>query len=79
MDERASADCFEASGEKCAHAIGCGLVVAGRFYFDKFANRLDDLILAGLEVSQALGPDGVCHEWFGTIFLGPSYFLSGHL
>ena len=59
VDAGVSADGFEASGEEGAHAVGGGLVVAGRFDFDELADGLDDLFLARFEVAQALGPDGI--------------------
>ena len=65
MDAGASADSFESSGEEGAHAVGGGLVVAGGFDLDEFADGLDDLLPAGFEVAQALGPDGTVGGSFG--------------
>src|SRR5580700_9301054 len=70
MHSRASADGFEPSGEESAHAIGGGLVVAGRFDFDKLADGLDDLFLARFEVAQALGPQRVGWNFFRGGFSG---------
>jgi hypothetical protein len=77
--ERSTADRLETSGKEGAHAVCRGLVIAGRFDFDKFADGLDDLILASFEVAQPLGPNRVRRECFGTIFPGAGCFLNGHL
>ena len=51
--------CFEFVRQGCAHAVGGGLVVAGRFDLDEFADRLDEGGLAGFEVVQAFEPNAV--------------------
>jgi hypothetical protein len=56
--ERSTADRLEASRKEGAHAVCRGLVIAGRFDFDKFAGGLHDLFLAGFEVAQPLAPNG---------------------
>ena len=75
VDARAAADGFEASGEERAHAVGGGLVVAGRFDLDELADGLDDLLLARFEVAQAFGPDRVGLETAGGCF-GVAVFLA---
>ena len=70
MDTSASAYGFEAAGEEGAHAVGGGLVVAGRFDLDEFADGLDDLLLAGFKVAEAFGPDRVGLERLGRVRLG---------
>ena len=56
MHLQVSTEGFEIAGEECAHAVGGGLVVTGRFDLDELADGLDDFFLAGFEVAQALGP-----------------------
>jgi hypothetical protein len=59
MNASASAHGLEAPGEERAHAVGGRLVVAGRFDLDELADGLNDFFLAGFEVAEALGPEGV--------------------
>jgi hypothetical protein len=83
VDLQVSAEGFEISGEEGAHAVGGGLVVAGRFDLDELADGLDDFFLAEFEVVEALGPrrGGVCGggggragpDWFRT-----SWFFDRH-
>ena len=56
MELSASAQRFELTREERGDAVDCGLVVAGRFDFDEFANRVDDLVLMLREIAQAIGP-----------------------
>jgi hypothetical protein len=51
---RAATDQGELFGEKSAYTIGGGFVVAGRFDFDKFADGLEECVLAGFEVVETV-------------------------
>lgn len=52
-----SAEGFESGGEQCAHAVAGEFAVAGRLDLDKFADRLDERVVARLEILQALAPE----------------------
>ena len=72
MNVRVATDGFEIPGEEGAHAVGGGLVVAGRFDLDELADGLDDFFLAGFEIEEALAPEWI--GWFRSCF-----FSGGHV
>ena len=78
VDTRAAAHGFEAAGEERAHAVGGGLVVAGRFDLDELADGLDNLLLAGFEIAEAFGPDRVGLERLRAGSFGACSFLGRH-
>ena len=49
---------FEGAGEKGAHAIGGGLMVAGRFDLDELADGFEERVLARFEVAEAVEESG---------------------
>jgi len=75
VDVRVSADRFEISGEEGTHAVGGGLVVAGRFDLDELADGLDDFFLAGLEVEEAIAPRWVWWGLFRNRFFPARHFF----
>ena len=56
MDTGASTESFEAGGEQGAHTVGGEFVVTGGFELNEFADRLDECVVAGGEVLEAVVP-----------------------
>ncbi len=56
VDAHAAAERFEFLREKDAHAIGGGLVVAGRLDFGKLADGAHEFFLLAFEIAQAIAP-----------------------
>jgi len=79
VDVRVSADRFEISGEEGTHAVGGGLVVAGRFDLDELADGLDNFFLAGFKVEEAVAPQWVGRSWVGWGWFRNGFFSGGHL
>ncbi len=69
VEAGASAEGFEALGEEAAHAVGGGLIVAGGFDLDEFADGADESGLFGFEVAETVGPVGI---FFGHVSYAPS-------
>ncbi len=59
VETRAASNGFEGPRQKSAHAVDGFLVVAGRFDFDKRADRLNQCILPRFEIFQPLIPHAV--------------------
>jgi len=74
-----SAYSFESSCEEGAHAVGSGLVIAGRFDLHKLADHLHDLLLPGFEIAQPFAPYRVYLECFGWFLLRACSFFARHL
>src|SRR5579862_5426173 len=56
MDASTSAESFEFRSKQRAHAIPGNFVIAGRFDFDEFSDRVDHCLLAQFEVAETVAP-----------------------